>query len=213
MADQIGGAAALARQPLVFDIAPQPLASALNRYGDLTGREVLYDSALAEGRVSAAAQGVFTPEAALQHLLDGTGLAATFMPDGTFVLLPRPANQELTVQAPPATAQDYYYARIQASLRSALCASVNGHPGHYRVVALLWIGSSGKITRYQRLGTAGNSDLDRVIDQTLRELRIGAPPPDGFQQPVLTMVVPKAPGVTMDCDRPRDARRAAEVEP
>lgn len=62
MADEIGGAAALAHEPLVFDIAPQPLASALNSYGDLTGREVLYDTALAQGRVSAAARGIFTPE-------------------------------------------------------------------------------------------------------------------------------------------------------
>jgi hypothetical protein len=202
-----------AHGPLVFDIAPQPLASALNRYGDLTGHEVLYDTALAQGRVSAATEGLFTPETALGRLLDGTGLAAKFMGDGSFVLVPRSANQQPLIRATPAKVQDSYYSRIQASLRNALCATVSGRPGHYRIAALIWIGSSGKVARYERLGTVGNSDLDRVIDQTLQDLQIGAPPPDGFRQPVLTMVVPKAPGVTMDCDRPQDAQRATEAKP
>jgi hypothetical protein len=188
------------------------LASALSRYGDLTGREVLYDTMLTQGRVSAAAQGVLTPETALARLLDGTGLYARFMPEGSFVLIPQPAIQPL-VQAAPVRMEDRYYGRIQASIRRALCANVNGRPGHYRVAALFWIGPSGKVVRYERLGTAGSSDLDRVVDQTLRELQIGAPPPDGFRQPVLTMVVPKAPGVTMDCDRLQEARRAAEIKP
>jgi hypothetical protein len=200
----------LAHGPLVFDLTPQPLASALNRYGDLTGREVLYNTALVQGRVSAPAQGVLTPETALWRLLDGTGLSAQFMPDGSFVLNSKSANQQLPVQAASGPVQDYYYGRIQASLRRALCANISGHHDQYRVAALFWIGSSGRVARYERLGTAGNSDLDEVIDQTLRDLQIGAPPPDGFRQPVLTMVVPTSPGVTMDCDRPQ---RAVEAKP
>lgn len=203
--------------PLVFDIAAQPLASALSRYGDLTGREVLYNTALVQGRLSAPAQGVFTPETALGRLLVGTGLSAQFMSDGSFVLTSQSANQQSLMQAVPESLQDAYYARIQASLRRALCASVGEHPGHYRVAALFWVGSSGKVARYERLGTAGNSHLDREIDQTLRDLQIGAPPPAGFRQPILTMVVPKSSGVTMDCDRPQntqqDAQRAAEAKP
>jgi hypothetical protein len=217
MADPMPGAVALEHAPLVFDIAPQPLASALSRYGDLSGREVLYSTALVQGRVSASARGVLTPETALSRLLDGTGLSARFMPDGSFVLTTGSTNQQSLVQAAPGSAQDSYYGRIQASLRRALCASVGGHPGQYRIAALFWIGSSGEVARYERLGTAGNSDLDRTIDQTLQDLQIGAPPPAGFRQPVLTMVVPKSSGVTMDCDRSQNtqqnARRAAEAKP
>lgn len=194
----------------MFDLAPQPLASALNGYGDLTGREVLYNTELVQGLLSASAQGLLTPETALSRLLEGTGLSAQFMPDGSFVLIPRPANQPPLVQAASGPAQDYYYGRIQASLRRALCTNVGGHHGQYRVAALFWIASSGGVARYERLGTAGDSDLDRAIDQTLRDLQIGAPPPDGFRQPVLTMVVPKSPGITMDCDR---SQRAVEARP
>jgi hypothetical protein len=135
------------------------------------------------------------------------------MPDGSFIIIPKSANRQSLVQETPATVQDHYYGRIQARLRSALCAGESGRPGHYRIAALFWIGPSGKVARYERLGTAGNSDLDRVIDQTLRDLQIGAPPPDGFRQPVLMMVVPKAPGVTKDCDGNQDDQRAAEAKP
>ncbi len=213
MADPVRGAATSEGRPLVFDLPAQPLALALSRYGDLTGREVLYNPALAQGRVSSSAQGVFTPETALSRLLDGTGLTAEFMPDGSFALVPRSANRQALTQATPGTAQDYYYGRIQASLRRALCASVSERSGYYRLAALLWIGSSGNVARYQRLGTAGNSDLDRVVDQTLRDLQIGAPPPDGFRQPVLAMVVPKSPGVTKECGRAQDGQRAAGAQP
>jgi hypothetical protein len=212
VSEEVRGASVLARDLLVFDIAAQPLASALNRYGDLTGREVLYDTTLAQDRVSAAAQGVLTPETALARLLDGTGLYARFMPEGSFVLMPRPPSEPL-VQATPVKVDDRYYSRIQASIRRALCTNVSGRSGHYRVAALFWIGPTGKVVRYERLGSAGSADLDRVVDQTLGDLQIGAPPPDGFRQPVLTMVVPKAPGVTMDCDGPQDAGRAAEIKP
>jgi hypothetical protein len=201
----------LAKDLMVFDIAAQPLASALNRYGDLTGREALYDNALTQGRVSTPTQGVLTAETALARLLEGTGLTARFLPEGSFVLTPRPA--EPLVQATPEKSEERYYGRIQASIRRALCANVGGRPGHYRVAALFWIGSAGRVVRYERLGTAGSADLDRAVDQSLRDLQIGAPPPSGFRQPVLAMVVPKAAEVTMGCDGPQDAERAAEIKP
>ncbi len=210
--EKVRSAPVLAKDLVVFDIAHQPLASALSRYGDLTGREVLYDTTLAQGRISGAAQGVLTPETALARLLEGTGLDARFMPEGSFVLIARPTSQPL-IQIAPVKAEDRYYGRIQASIRRELCANVGGRPGRYRVAALFWIGPTGKVMRYERLGTAGSSELDRVVDQTLQDLQIGEPPPDGFRQPVLTMVVPKAPGVTMDCDRPQDTERAAEIKP
>jgi hypothetical protein len=188
-----------AETPITFDIQPQPLASALDRYGDATGREVFYDAALAAGRRTGGVKGSFTAAAALQMLLEGTGLSARFMADDSFVLLPTSSpNRPPIVPAPPA-AHRRYYARIQESLRDAFCRSRAAQPGRYRVVALFWIGPSGDIQRVQRLGSAGTSDIDRGVDETLRKVGLNEPPPAGFMQPVLIMIVPEAPGVTMGC--------------
>jgi hypothetical protein len=183
---------------ITFDIPGQPLSLALERYGDASGREVLYSAGLAEGRRSSAVRGILSPETALQTLLRGTGLAPRFLPDGSFVLMPiSPAVRASTGDA--GIFRQRYYARIQASLREALCANDDARPGNYRVAALLWIGSSGEVVRHARLGSSGASDLDQGIDRTLGHLTISAPPPTGFAQPVLVMIMPQAPDVTMGC--------------
>lgn len=197
---------------IAFDIPAQPLGAALERYGDGTGREVLYDAALARSRRSGAVQGVFTPAAALRLLLEGTGLSARFMADRTFVLVP-PPEHDAAVSAAPAAVQQGYYARIQASLRNALCSSAEARPGRYRLAALFWIGSSGKVARYERLGSTGAAYLDTTVDDKLRTLAIGGPPPVGFRQPVLVMIVPQAPGVTLACEPADAGLHAVRAEP
>jgi hypothetical protein len=182
-----------------FDIPSQPLSAALERYGDATGREVLYDSGLALGRHSMAVVGPMTPEAALQTLLTGTGLGARFMADGTFVLMPLRAAERQD-DAVSALVRERYYARIQGRLREALCTNTDTRPGSYRLVALFWIGTSGRVARYERLGSTGLPARDRNVDAALARLTIGTPPPAGFAQPVLIMIVPDRPGVTLGCE-------------
>lgn len=186
--------------PVTFDVPEQPLDQALERYGDVSGREVLYGTGLTAGRRSSAVRGTMPPDEALRKLLEGTGLAARFLPDGSFVLEVSKAARP----APDTGVRTRYYARIQAGVREALCAS-GARPGSYRVAALLWIGPSGAVVRHARLSSTGTPDLDRGIDRTLGRLAVGAPPP-GFAQPVLVMVMPEAPDVTMGC--PAGPRRA-----
>ena len=183
--------------PMPFDIPTQPLAAALDRYGDVTGREVLYSPALTHGRTSRPVKGTFMPEAALQLLLVGTGLAARFLKDNSFVLVPVPEAAES--QAGSAVARQYYGV-VQAKLRDVLCRATTARPGRYRITALVWIEPSGAIARFERLGSAGAGEVDRGIDDAVRNLSIGAPLPEGFAQPILIMVLPNAPGVTMSCD-------------
>jgi hypothetical protein len=193
-------AAASQETTIKFDIEAQPLASALDRYGDATGREVFYDTALAQGRRSGGVKGTFGPVGALQVLLEGTGLSARFMADGSFVLLSTPPlSRQPAVRAAPPAVHQRYYARIQENLRDAFCRRSDAQPGRYRVVAVLWIGPYGDVQRVQRLGSAGTIDVDRGIDATLRGLRLDEPPPAGFKQPVLIMIVPQAAGVTIGC--------------
>jgi type II secretory pathway component GspD/PulD (secretin) len=196
------GHAADAQYPgtlLDFNIPSQPLETALNRYGDATGREALYDTSLASGRVSGNLQGKFTANDALERLLSGTGLSARFVAETSFVVLPAPpANRQIGLQA-PLPAQRHYYGLIQDNLLAALCRSSVARPGHYRIVAMFWIGPTGAIEKSRRIGSAGTADVDQQIDAALRSVKFSEPPPAGFEQPVLILIVPQAPGVTPPC--------------
>lgn len=57
-----------------FDIAAQPLATALRAYADQTGEQVVFFSKLGRGRESGAVAGEYTREEALTLLLANTGL-------------------------------------------------------------------------------------------------------------------------------------------
>ncbi len=178
-----------------LDISAQSLASALEIYSSATGRQVIYNGKLAIGRVSAAVKGVFTPEVALQTLLDGTGLSPRYMAADAFVLVPNAANAE-SHSPLPSVVVTRYYGLIQTSLRQAFCANNQTRPGDYRIAVSFWIGSSGAIFRTELLGTTNDPARDATIDRTLQGLLIGAPPPQGFAQPVVLVI---APGATRDC--------------
>jgi hypothetical protein len=183
-----------------FNIPSQPLSAALNRYGDATGREALYDTSLAAGLVSADVKGVFGPDEALKKLLLGTGLSAQFVAENAFVLLPTTqTNAQATRTVSPADRR--YYGLIQETLLEALCRSRNARPGRYRFIGLLWIGSDGKLERPRQIGSTTTVSADEQIDATLRSIRISEPPPVGFAQPVLILIVPQGAGVRPGCDK------------
>lgn len=68
-----------------YDIAAQPLAAALRDYSATSGREIVADAGLIEGRSSARVRGRFPADAALKKLLAGTGLTVEIV-DGAAVL-------------------------------------------------------------------------------------------------------------------------------
>jgi hypothetical protein len=206
----LGGVAFAAERNLegkqiTFDIPAQPLAQAIEIYGSVTGWEMLYNSNLAIGRRSSAVKGNFTPEAALDGLLTGTGLSARSTGENSVVLLPSRegtssgAGVGSAVPNAPSSLRWNYYGLIQDSLRVALCEDNDVRPGRYRVAAQFWLGAAGDVVRYHRLGSTGEPRADRRIDETLRNLRIGSPPPAGFAEPVTVLVVPQAPDVTLGC--------------
>ncbi len=196
--------------PQQFNIPSQPLDAALSRYGDATGREALYDASLAAGRVSGDVRGVLAPDEALKRLLAGTSLAAQFVAENAFVLLLASAPHEQMAKT-MSSADQRYYGLIQENLLSALCRSRGAHPGHYRFVAAFRIGPDGRIESPQRIGSTGSTDADQQIDSTLRNVRFREPPPAGFAQPVLILIVPQAQGVTPGCSRLDSALGSAEV--
>ncbi len=189
-------------EAIAFDIPAQPLAAALEAYSVIAGREVVYNGKLAVGRQSVAVQGSFTPEAALQRLLEGSGLTPTYMAADAFVLAPTPAEQRTAGTASTAAVAQYY-GLIQSGLRQAFCADSHTRPGSYRVAASFWIGSDGRVSRTKLLAPTGAKDLDAKIESKLRSLAIGAAPPSGFAQPITLVIMPQAPSIDRDCQLAR----------
>ncbi|MBR1220903.1 STN domain-containing protein [Bradyrhizobium sp. U87765 SZCCT0131] len=172
--------------PLHFHIAALPLGDALEIFARVSGREILYAGELATGRRSAAVDGAYRPETALQILLAGTGLLADAKDDGVFVVMRQDVAGANGVRN--AVSESAYYGRIQTALRRTFCGWPVS-PIERRVAARLWIGPSGEVLQVKGLAEA-DSERDR-IEVALRGLRIG-PPPSGFAQPV-TIVIRSGP--------------------
>lgn len=83
--------------PQQFDIAPQPLASALNRLAAQSGLQVIFDGTLVIGKNSLGVVGPKEPEAALTEVLKGSGLIwrAT---GGSSVMLEKAPESNSTLQ-------------------------------------------------------------------------------------------------------------------
>lgn len=70
------GLAAAPVQAVELALAPQPLAQAVDALARQMGLQISVDPSLLAGRVSPGLKGLLTPQEALRHLLQGTGLEA-----------------------------------------------------------------------------------------------------------------------------------------
>jgi hypothetical protein len=181
---------------VTFDLRAQPLVSALEAYGAVSGLQVVYEADLARGRQSAEVKGTFSSEVALRMLLVGTGLSPRYMAADGFVLVPDPSakrsRQSLPVNTAPRPVVTQYYGRIQAGLRQTFCADRRFRSAAYRVAVGLWIDAGGRVTRSALLDTTGDPDLDATFDRAMGDMNIGEPPPAGFAQPVVMVITPDA---------------------
>lgn len=84
-----------------FDIPSQPLSQALNQLALRSDREILFSPSLTQGRRSPALSGTFTAEAALERLLDGSGLTVR-LEGRSFLVLPAPRpSTPASAESPP----------------------------------------------------------------------------------------------------------------
>lgn len=74
--------------PVEFNIAAQPLGTALNAFAEATGWQVSVPTELVTGRTSSGISGSHQPEAALQALLAGTGMTYRLTEPSAVTLLP-----------------------------------------------------------------------------------------------------------------------------
>ncbi|GAB2916024.1 TonB-dependent outer membrane receptor VreA [Paraburkholderia jirisanensis] len=220
-AQDTGRANRTASGAIHFALPAQPLAAALQALGSMTDLSVLAGSNVLDGRVSAPLDGDFSPREALQRLLDGTGLQASFISENSAVLLPAatpPAAAPAPVTAPEGTGldaappiagavvagNDYqsYAAMIQVRLAEALCRSAQTRPGSYRLLLQFHIDARGAVVAPQLLESTGTAARDAAISGALRGLVLDAAPPPALQQPVTILLRPQQDSAAAECSQP-----------
>jgi iron complex outermembrane recepter protein len=82
-----------------FDIPAGDLADSLDKFGEQSGLQVVYDFALVAERRTAAIVGVMPPREALDRFFEGSGLKWTFVNDGT-VVVRRAATERVLARRP-----------------------------------------------------------------------------------------------------------------
>jgi hypothetical protein len=189
-----------------FDIAAQPLLSALERFGHIARRELLYDAQLAEGRVSTAVSGDFLPPQALQILLGNTGLIAKFSTETAIVIVPAAKSGAGNAQTLLDRQADNnrrvfadYYGLVQGQIRHVFCDKVLLRPGEYRAAAQIWVAPSGGVQRVSLLESTGDRQRDSAIMHALAGMHVGVAPPTGFAQPFTLVIRPQASARSRDC--------------
>jgi hypothetical protein len=192
---------------MAFDIPPQPLLTALQTYSEITGQAVLVDDVLAQGRRTPGVHGSFDKTQALQKLLAGTGLVASYSSDQAFTLkLAEPGAtadrtvrekvQSLGVEESEAVIEQYA-GKIQQPIEAALCQSDDAQPGTYRLAMQIWIAASGHIEK-TRLLTSIDSQRAYAVHHALNSLVL-MPPPAGMPQPLTLLLLPRHAGAASAC--------------
>jgi hypothetical protein len=203
---------AAASGPISFQIPSQPLASALQAYGQKAGVQILYESTSAVGRTSVAVEGSFTREEALKRLLTGTQLDVQYTGPYALILAVSSADSDQPPLSPFATAdlllgvlhvrangdgdeadQFHDYAEsIRSDLQKALQNNTRTRGGTYRATLDLWIDTSRTVKRTALLRSTGDQDRDAAVAAALHGLAISRPTPANLPQPVRVVIVVKS---------------------
>jgi hypothetical protein len=189
---------------LNFDIAPQPLATALQAYVEQAHVEMGFDHQLIANKHSPGIEGKYTAADALNALLSGSGLTAHYENRRSIVLLYSPVGAMASVLpsgqametlpldtlhvAPPSNTAfffgDMYAHFVQDRLGRMLKSyAQNLRPG-YSLQINVWIGETGTVERSAVSWSSGNRLVDNAILQVVNGAPVGQAPPLGFMQPV-----------------------------
>jgi hypothetical protein len=176
-----------------FDIAPQPLAQALDIYARSTGMAALVDQENVAGRRSARVKGLLTPDQALRILLAGTDLSVRYANGDAFTLEPTSgtAVEEAATSARGVGlggGYQTYFADLQDAVTQVLCRRPETQPGRYRLGLQLWIGPSGAVLASHLLDSTGDDQRDAIISDLLGAATLAAPPAE-LAQPVTLVLL------------------------
>jgi outer membrane receptor protein involved in Fe transport len=84
----------------VYNIEQQDLGSALRKFSQISGTDLIFPPELVQGKRTSGIEGAYTDEEVLKHLLAGTGLAAVKTGSGALVL--RLSPQKISASVPEA---------------------------------------------------------------------------------------------------------------
>jgi hypothetical protein len=171
-----------------FDVPEQSLVAALQSFMSISNIAVVVDGAMVGKRRSNAIRGTFSPESALQSLLDGTGLDSRWIGPGVYTLELAPHR----VEARPRFVD--YAAAVQRAVMLALCRVDETNPLRYRTVIRLWLQPEGTAKQVKLAVSTGSPSDDAAITNTLQRLDVGSPVPANLPQPIKLAIAPRAIG-------------------
>jgi hypothetical protein len=197
--------------PVTFHIPSQPLADALQSYGQQAGVQVLYESRSATGQLSVAVEGTFTPEDALNLLLTGTELSIRYTRPNAITLARPFSEQDAPPPSPLVAKADLslgtlrvrassdeddttgalrdYSDSVQTDIQKALQKNAKTRVGSYRAVLDLWIDPSRTVQRTQLFQSTGDADRDTAVAAALQGIVVSRPAPANMAQPVRVSIV------------------------
>ncbi|ATQ44573.1 STN domain-containing protein [Caulobacter mirabilis] len=172
-----------------FQIPAQPLDQALAAFSAATGLPMLYDSALAADRRSAAVSGEMQPREALVLLLAGTGLSARFTQGGAVVIYAGSGSavalNPITATAAPVIGRSgedpaarAYAESVQRQIVERLRSDPALSSGDYVVSARFWVDDVGAARRVEVITGSGDQTRDRAFLAAASAMLFPVPPPN-----------------------------------
>lgn len=171
-----------------FDIPEQPLAAALERLMALSSVTIVVDGAVIGASRSNAVRGAFSPDGALQTLLEGTGLDSRSIGPGVYTLVPMPQTAEARPRQPRFAD---YAAAVQRAVIATLCRRDDTAPDRYRTVIRLWLRPEGKAMRAELAISTGSPSRDGAITDLLQRVDVGMAVPARLPQPIKLAILPR----------------------
>jgi hypothetical protein len=184
-------------EKLAFDIPPQLLLSALRAYSEITGQAVLVDDSMTVGLRSPGVQGEFNKVDALQRVLMGTGLTASYSSEQAFTLKVIDARRHFDTDAQPdrdnvadkgEKAIERYAAKIQWPIEQALCRIADNQAIDDHVALQIWLTPTGRVEK-TRLLSASTHQREVQILQAVNHLVL-EPPPPAMPEPLTLLFFP-----------------------
>lgn len=181
-----------------FDIPALPLATALSRFSDVSGRSAVFPGTLLAGRHSSPVLGRYTATVGLQHLLEGSGLEFEEIRSGkltALVLKPavRPAAIQTAAPTDPSNL-DGYESLTQARIWDAICAHPSTANDSYRSLLRFSVDATGRIHQPRLLSSTGDASRDAALLGALQRVGLGRAPPSGMRQPLTMLILPAQAG-------------------
>ena len=175
-----------------FDVPAQSLDAALESYMQVTGFQVLYESALTADRFSSEVKGRFKASQALNKMLVGTRLAVRITTEGAFTVLPVSIVRPDAAERRQIINYDVFLGNAQNRIITALCKEAATRPGTYRAALQFSIDQSGLVSDASLLDTTGDQTRDQALTSSLRGLVIGQAPPADMPQPITMLVIARS---------------------